>query len=756
MTVSSSASRNQYTATAGQTVFAYTFEIVSDDDIVVLKNGVTLTKTADYTVSGAGTDSGGNVTLTSGATAGDILTLYRDMAYERLTDYTNAGDFLAADVNNDFDRLWIATQQVNEEVNRSLKAPVTDPLTIDMTIPAKADRLNKILRFNATTGDPEVITLASGATSAANVSFTQAGTGAVERTVETKLNESVSVKDFGAVGDGVTDDTAAIQAALDADTGVILPEGSYLVTSSLTAPNDLRMKFESGAKIIAGTGTYSNGYVISATGSATQIADISSNVSEGDQTLTFSSAPSVSFGDTIFIYNPTNSSWSGFRTNYRQGEFCTVDSVSGSDVLLFNGLYDSYTAASVDIYKMTPISVELENPRIESDGSPTGLIDINYADHVYITNPDLQNKNNSCLVIERSVNVNVVGGKMVNEGDGGDDYALVIANSQDVSIQGGTFYSRRHAITTGGSDQVGSVPCRNIRYSECVISNDKASGVHAADFHGNTEFSYFDNCTIRNAVTLQGANNGIINCQIYCGIQDNPAIYAGEVLGGIHRIYNNTIHVFDDPNVGGRAVIDYGGNSSAVTSDTNRDLTVIIQGNTIKSSAFSASTRIVRIRNRGTTQKINVKCEDNTLLVNNFSSMLRVDLVSGTAASDFIISDNNACNVSGKYSIEGDGNYSALSVLRCQATRWSESVTTSTGSSTVSGTSKTFYWRFPRDPAILVSRVDRGYAGNRIGVPYAEAIDGQAATVKVSTDDNTNFSSAVSMVLNAEAAIREI
>jgi hypothetical protein len=92
MTVSSSASRNQYTATAGQTVFAYTFEIVTDDDIVVLKNGVTLTKTADYTVSGVGIDSGGNVTLVVGATAGDILTLYRDMPYERLTDYTNAGD----------------------------------------------------------------------------------------------------------------------------------------------------------------------------------------------------------------------------------------------------------------------------------------------------------------------------------------------------------------------------------------------------------------------------------------------------------------------------------------------------------------------------------------------------------------------------------------------------------------------------------------------------------------------------------------
>jgi hypothetical protein len=74
-----------------------------------------------------------------------------------------------------------------------------------------------------------------GTTDASNVTYSPAGSGAVTTTVAAKLQQTVSVMDFGAVGDGVTDDTTAIQAAIayaaSANGATILfPAGTYSYT----------------------------------------------------------------------------------------------------------------------------------------------------------------------------------------------------------------------------------------------------------------------------------------------------------------------------------------------------------------------------------------------------------------------------------------------------------------------------------------------------------------------------------------------
>jgi parallel beta-helix repeat protein len=91
--------------------------------------------------------------------------------------------------------------------------------------------------------------------------FIQAGTGAVQRTVKSKLQDVVSVKDFGAVGNGVTDDTEEIQAAIDAVSAAPLggilhfPDGTYLVGTLTVGPSVTLLG--AGATLKAKTGSNS-------------------------------------------------------------------------------------------------------------------------------------------------------------------------------------------------------------------------------------------------------------------------------------------------------------------------------------------------------------------------------------------------------------------------------------------------------------------------------------------------------------------
>lgn len=78
--------------------------------------------------------------------------------------------------------------------------------------------------------------------------YDQGDTGAVNRPINEKLAETISVKDFGAVGDGVTDDTTAFQNAINAATNANLyvPFGTYVISSTLTLPKTIRIYGDPG------------------------------------------------------------------------------------------------------------------------------------------------------------------------------------------------------------------------------------------------------------------------------------------------------------------------------------------------------------------------------------------------------------------------------------------------------------------------------------------------------------------------------
>jgi hypothetical protein len=159
---------------------------------------------------------------------------------------------------------------------------------------------------------------------ASGVYFTQSGVGALARTVDSKLKDMVSVKDFGAVGDGVTNDTTAIQAAFSAASGapVLFPYGNYLYPGTYS--------------LAAGQGAIS--YTDGAQGNVwLQSRSLSGSVEAGAGTLVGYS-PTAFMWDTLEDCSVTGDPFFvGGRYRHRFGG----SSVTGGRIGLYSSLYQT-------------------------------------------------------------------------------------------------------------------------------------------------------------------------------------------------------------------------------------------------------------------------------------------------------------------------------------------------------------------------------------------------------------------------------
>lgn len=249
--------RQLFTAAGGQTIFPFDFPIYAASDLRVVRTrgaaSTTLILGTDYSVTGAGEQPGGTITLTSGAVAGDVMLLDSAMPIGRTSAFSDGGDLPAQGLNGEFNRLFIVLQQLIRDGLRAITFPANEP-TQNGTLPAPGSRANALVGFDAV-GQLAMVpraTVGGGA-------FQQVGIGAVTSTVQDELaGARITPQQFGATGGGSVDDLAAVRRAVDRAVAVggflVVPAGVYRITGTVTVPQQVRGILMEGEFLYDGPG----------------------------------------------------------------------------------------------------------------------------------------------------------------------------------------------------------------------------------------------------------------------------------------------------------------------------------------------------------------------------------------------------------------------------------------------------------------------------------------------------------------------
>ena len=243
MTVSTTTNRASYSGNGSTAAFAYGFKIFADADLTVIirsSAGVETTKTltTHYTVSGAGTDSGGNVTFTTGniPASGETVVILRKLTLTQGTDYVANDPFPAESHEDALDRLTMIAQQHDEAIGRALKVSQTNVIATSEFTTSATDRANKLLSFDGsgdltvTEGKIDTVTisasgLSTGATPTATATYT-AASGALALALGIPAGATGAT---GPAGGGLADLSADTTPQLGGDLDM---NGQDIVTTS--------------------------------------------------------------------------------------------------------------------------------------------------------------------------------------------------------------------------------------------------------------------------------------------------------------------------------------------------------------------------------------------------------------------------------------------------------------------------------------------------------------------------------------------
>ena len=251
MTVTTTtAATTPVTGNGSTTSFTVTFQYWEKDELLVylrtIATGAQVLQNdpTHYTASG-GQGSTGAVNFVTPPASTVEVHIIRNTERDQPEDLTPAQVVPSAALERGLDRSVMLDQEDALQVSKALRAPITDSSGLDMELPSSVARASKVLGFDSA-GEPVATTQADQS------ALTVVATGSTEaRTHAERWGEVFNVKDYGATGDGVVDDTAAMQSAMTAagvsGGTVYWPDGDYKFTAALSVGSDTKLLCEKGA-----------------------------------------------------------------------------------------------------------------------------------------------------------------------------------------------------------------------------------------------------------------------------------------------------------------------------------------------------------------------------------------------------------------------------------------------------------------------------------------------------------------------------